>query len=69
MTRTKVKPYLISKSDAGEFHVTIRTTRFNSQGYPLVSAEQLDVSFPTLGKARAYLRSEHRAEAIEIATA
>ena len=69
MTRVKVKPYLISKSESGEFHITVRTTRFNSQGYPLVSAEQLDATFLTIGKARSYLRAEHRAEAADIATA
>ena len=69
MTRAKVKPYLILKSGSGEFHVTIRTTRFNSQGYPLVSAERLDAAFLTIGKARSYLRAEYNAEAIDIATA
>lgn len=69
VTRAKVKPYLISKAESGEFHVTRRTTRFNSQGYPLVSAERLDGAFLTIGKARSYLRAEHHAEATDIATA
>jgi len=69
MTRAKVKPYLISKSETGEFHVTIRTTRFNSQGYPLVSAEKLDAAFLTISKARLYLRAEHHAKATDITMA
>ena len=64
-----MKPYLISKSETGEFHVTIRTTRLNSQGYPLVTAEKLDAAFLTISKARLYLRAEHHAEAADIATA
>ena len=69
MTKAKVKPYLISKSESGEFHVTIRTTRFNSQGYQLVTAERLDATFLTISKARSYLRAEHHAGATDIATA
>jgi len=69
VTRSRVKPYLISKSEAGEFHITVRTTRFNSQGYPLVSAERLDAAFLTVNKARSYLRAEYQAEATDIATA
>lgn len=68
MTKSRVKPYLISKSESGDFHVTVRTTRFNSQGYPLVSAERLSTAFPSVGKARSYLRSEYKAEAIDITT-
>ena len=69
MTRAKVKPYLVSRSETGEFHVTIRTTRFDSQSYPLVSAERLGTAFLTVSKARSYLRAEHHAEATDIATA
>ena len=69
MSRTKVKPYLISKLESGKFCVTVRATRFNSQGYPLVSAERLDAAFLTIAQARSYLRAEHHAEAIDIATA
>ena len=68
MPRTTVRPYLIAKDEEGVFRITVRTTRFNSQGYPLVSAKLLDGSFPTLTTARAYAREQFRAEAADIAT-
>ncbi|QJU59541.1 hypothetical protein HL653_18860 [Sphingomonas sp. AP4-R1] len=66
MSRTAVKPYLVAKDEEGKFRVTIRTTRFNSQGYPLVSSELLEQSFETATRARTFLRAEYRAEATDI---
>ncbi len=37
MTRIAVKPYLIAKDAEGAVRITVRETRYNSQGYPLVS--------------------------------
>ena len=68
MSRTAVKPYLLTKNDDGIYRVTIRTTRFNSQGYPLVKSELLEQDFPTAARARTFLRSEYRAEATDITT-
>jgi len=48
--------------------VTVRTTRFNSQGYPLVTATMLDGGFPTATSARTYLRDTYQAQATDIAT-
>ncbi|WBO23237.1 hypothetical protein [Sphingomonas abietis] len=68
MPRTAVRPYLIVKDEEGLFRITVRTTRFNSQGYPLVTANLLEGGFPTLTTARAYVRQQFRAEATDIAT-
>jgi len=68
MTRKITRPYLVAKNETGDFSITVRTTRFNSQGYPLVTSERLGVSFPTATKARSYLRAEYRAEPTDIAT-
>ena len=68
MSRTAIRPYLVAKAEDGQVRVTVRTTRFNSQGYPLVSSEMLAQGFPTLAQARSYLRSEYKAEATDIAT-
>lgn len=67
MPKTLVQPYLLSKSEDG-IRITIRTTRFNSQGYPLVDSRVLTESFPSAAKARSYLRAEYRAEATDITT-
>jgi len=68
MSRPVVRPYLLTKGEDGLYRVTVRTTRFNSQGYPLVKSEQLTEDFPTAARARSYLRAEFRAEAIDIAS-
>ncbi len=68
MSRVPVRPYLVTKDEEGVFRVTVRTTRFNSQGYPLVSSELLGGAFRTQTAAKAFVREEYRAEANEIAT-
>ena len=68
MPRTPVRPFLVTKDEEGVFRVTVRTTRYNSQGYPLVSAELLDEGFRTQTAAKAYVREQYRAEASDIAT-
>lgn len=68
MSRVAVRPYLVTKDEEGVFRVTVRTTRFNSQGYPLVSSEVLSDAFKTQTAAKAFVREEYRAESNEIAT-
>ncbi|MDQ0250852.1 hypothetical protein J2W22_002916 [Sphingomonas kyeonggiensis] len=68
MSRVPLRPYLVTKDEEGIFRVTVRTTRFNSQGYPLVSAEVLDDAFKTQTAAKVFVREEYRAEANQIAT-
>lgn len=68
MSRTPVRPFLVTKDEEGVFRVTVRTTRYNSQGYPLVSTELLDEGFRTQTAAKAYVREQYRAEAGDIAT-
>lgn len=68
MSRVPVRPYLLTKDDEGVFRVTVRTTRFNSQGYPLVSSEVLEDAFKTQTAARAFVRAQFSAEASDIAT-
>jgi len=68
MSRTAVKPYLIAKDADAAFRITVRTTRFNSQGYPLVSSVTLDESFRTATLARTHLREEYGAQPGDIVT-
>jgi hypothetical protein len=67
MSRIPVRPYLVTKSEDARYRITVRTTRFNSQGYPLVSSEVLDDSFRTQKAAKAYVRQEFNAEPSDIA--
>jgi hypothetical protein len=68
MSRIPVRPYLVAKDEEGVFRVTVRTTRYNSQGYPLVSSDQLEDAFRTQTAARAFVREQYRAEPDQIAT-
>ncbi len=66
MSRAIVRPYLVAKDAEGAFHVTVRTMRRNSQGYPLHTSEVLAETFPTAMSARAHLRARYSAQATDI---
>jgi hypothetical protein len=67
MSRTPVRPYLIAKDESGEFRLTVRETRYNSQGYPLITSTQQEGSFKTATAARNFARAEFGAEAGQFA--
>lgn len=54
MTDPKNRPFLINKDVDGNVRLTVRTTRYNSQGYPLVTALLQDELFKTAAAARAF---------------
>ena len=68
MSREIPKPFLIEKADDGVFRLTVRTTRFNSQGYPLVTATPVEESFKTATAARSHAREHYGAETGQFAT-
>ena len=67
MSRIPVKPYLIAKDETGQVRLTIRETRFNSQGYPLVTSTLVEETFRTLTAARAHAKEHFGAEAGDFA--
>ena len=67
MSRIPVKPFLIAKDETGQVRLTIRETRFNSQGYPLVTSTLLEETFRTLTAARAHAKEHFGAEAGDFA--
>lgn len=68
MSRIAVSPFLVSKESDGCFRLTRRATRFNSQGYPLVTTELLTDTFKTATAARAHARDEYGAEKGDISS-
>ena len=62
MSRESVKPYLIAKDEDGQFRLTVRETRYNSQGYPLVTATPVAGTFKSATAARAHAREKFGAE-------
>jgi hypothetical protein len=68
MSRTPVKPFLIVKDDEGQVRLTVRETRYNSQGYPLVTSTLVEEPFKTATAARAHAREHFGAEAGQFAS-
>ncbi len=67
MSAATLKPFLITRDDDGMVRLTVRDTRYNSQGYPLVTATLLDQTFRTAAMARAHAMEEYNAKAGEFA--
>lgn len=67
MATARLRPYLVNKDDDGAYRVTVRTTRYNSQNYPLVSSEMLPDVFKTQTAAKTFVRETYRTEAGDIA--
>jgi len=58
MTDPKNRPFLINKDVDGNVRLTVRTTRHNSQGYPLITALLQEELFKNAAAARAFAQ-EH----------
>ncbi|HEY1605094.1 MAG TPA: hypothetical protein VGF77_05810 [Allosphingosinicella sp.] len=54
--RAAVKPFLIAKDDEGQVRLTVRDTRYNSVGYPIVTSTMVDEPFATANAARAHAK-------------
>ena len=67
MPTAPLRPYLIAQDDTGQFRITIRETRYNSQGYPLVKATLQDEAFKSVHAARTYAREHFGAQAGQFA--
>ena len=52
MAREISHPFLIARDDAGHFRLTVRDTRYNSQGFALFTATMQEQVFRTAGEAR-----------------
>ena len=61
-------PYLINKDEDGLFRLTVRETRYNSQGYPWVTPRLIEERFKTAAAARAHAIEHFSAKAGEFTT-
>ncbi|MET0137074.1 MAG: hypothetical protein ABW192_01675 [Sphingobium sp.] len=68
MSKTEIRPFLITKDEEGNFRLTVRETRYNSQGYPLVKSSLQDELFKTATAAKAFARDQFKAEPGQYAT-
>ena len=63
MARTAVAPFLITRNEAGQYRITVRQIRFNSQGYPLLTSTVQPEVFKSATAARTYARQHLGAQA------
>jgi hypothetical protein len=68
MSTAPLKPFLIVKDELGEVRLTVRETRYNSQGYPWVTPRLIEERFKTPAAARAHAVEHFSAKAGEFAT-
>lgn len=58
-----IRPFLISRDAEGNVRLSVRDVRYNSQGYPLVTAVLQDTLFETVAAARSFARTHFKAVA------
>ncbi len=68
MSTAPLKPFKIAKDDEGEIRLTVRETRYNSQGYPWVTEVLQAESFKNVAAARAHATEHFNAKAGEFST-
>ncbi|MBU3077561.1 hypothetical protein [Sphingomonas quercus] len=68
MPKSAIVPFLLTKDEEGNFRITIRSTRYNSQNYPLVTSTMQPQTFKTATAARAHAKEHFGAQAGEFAT-
>jgi len=68
MSREIPKPFLILKRGDGDFRLTVRTVRYNSQNYPLITATEVEESFRNSAAARAHAKEFYGAETGQFAS-
>lgn len=67
MSQEAVQPFLITKNEEGRYRLTVRHTRYNSQGYPIVTSDEQQETFPTIAAAKAFARDTYHARPGEFA--
>jgi hypothetical protein len=68
MPTTQLKPFKIARDDEGQLRLTVRETRYNSQGYPWVIESVEDESFASVAAARAFATEHYGAETGQFST-
>jgi hypothetical protein len=66
--RVAIKPYLITPAEDGGVRLAVRETRYNGQGYPIVTTTQVPETFKTANAARAHAREHFGAKPGEFAS-
>jgi hypothetical protein len=68
MTAAQLKPFRIAKDEEGQLRLTVRETRYNSQGYPWVIETLVEECFKSAAAARAFATDNYGAQAGQFST-
>ncbi len=68
MTDQATRPFLINQDIEGNFRLTVRDIRYNSQGYPIVTGVLQDECFRTAAAAKNWARDNFNSKARQYAT-
>jgi hypothetical protein len=68
MSKTPMRPFLVARDEAGQFRLTVRETRYNSQHFPIVTSTLQAEEFKTAAAAKAFAKEHFGAEAGQFAT-
>jgi hypothetical protein len=66
--RIAPKPFLITKDEEGRTRLALRETRYNGQGYPIVTTTEVAQAFESATQARAHAKEHFGAKPGEFAT-
>lgn len=58
-----IRPFLINQDAAGNFRLTVRDVRYNSQGYPIVTGTLQAELFSSAAAAKTWARNTFNAKA------
>lgn len=68
MSKATIAPFLIAKDEEGQFRITVRETRFNSQNYPIVTSTLQPETFRSATAARTHAKQQFGAVTGEFAS-
>ncbi|MFM5885618.1 MAG: hypothetical protein ACKOQ3_09910 [Novosphingobium sp.] len=68
MSSDAFRPFLINKDVEGNFRLTVRDVRYNSQGYPLVTNVMQAQLFKSAAEAKTWARVNFQAKAGQYAS-
>lgn len=63
-----IRPFLINQDGEGNFRLTVRDVRYNSQGYPIVTGTMQGECFKTAAAAKSWARDHFNAKAGQYAS-
>lgn len=58
-----IRPFLIKQDGEGNFRLTVRDVRYNSQGYPIVTGTLQAECFASAAAAKTWARTNFNAKA------